>query len=52
MQEQLIEDTSGIYKLRDDSSKTRFIIGTEVASIKKTRWANAPSAPAYLCAFA
>ena len=35
MQEQLIEDTSGIYKLRDDSSKTRFIIGTEVASIKK-----------------
>lgn len=35
MKEYLIEDTAGIYKLRDDSSKTRFIVGTEVSSIKK-----------------
>ncbi len=35
MQEELIEDTSGLYKLKDGSSKTRFIIGTELASIKK-----------------
>ncbi|EKE07363.1 MAG: hypothetical protein ACD_18C00112G0006 [uncultured bacterium] len=31
----LVEDTAGIYKLKDNSSKTKFIIGTEVASIKK-----------------
>lgn len=31
----LVEDTEGVYKLKDDSSSTRFLIGTEVASIKK-----------------
>jgi len=31
----LIEDTPGIYKLKDDSSTTRFLLGTEIASIKK-----------------
>lgn len=35
MEEMLVEDTAGIYKLKDNSSKTRFIIGTEVASIRK-----------------
>jgi DNA helicase-2/ATP-dependent DNA helicase PcrA len=35
MKECLVEDTPGIYKLRDGSSKTRFMIGTEVANIKK-----------------
>jgi uncharacterized protein (TIGR00375 family) len=35
MKEVLVEDTEGLYKLKDDSSKTRFLIGTEVASIKK-----------------
>ncbi len=32
---ELVEDTAGIYKLKNNSSKTRFLIGTEVASIKK-----------------
>ncbi len=35
MKEWLVEDTEGIYKLKDDSSKTRFMIGTEVSNIKK-----------------
>lgn len=35
MKEELIEDTEGVYKLKNHESKTRFIIGTEVASIKK-----------------
>lgn len=35
MKQELTEDQSGIYKLKDGSSKTKFIIGTEVASIKK-----------------
>ncbi len=35
MKENLKEDTDGIYKLKDGSSKTKFIIGTEIASIKK-----------------
>ncbi len=35
MKENLVEDNDGIYKLKDDSSKTRFLIGTEIASIKK-----------------
>jgi len=35
MQEELVEDTEGLYKLKDGSSKTRFIIGTELSSIKK-----------------
>lgn len=35
MKDSLVEDTEGIYKLKDGSSKTKFIIGTEVASIKK-----------------
>src|SRR3989338_154588 len=32
---ELVEDTEGVYKLKDNLSKTRFLIGTEVASIKK-----------------
>lgn len=35
MKDTLVEDNQGIYKLKDDSSKTRFIIGTEIASIRK-----------------
>lgn len=35
MKEELVEDTEGLYKLKNHESKTRFIIGTEVASIKK-----------------
>lgn len=35
IQTKLIESGDGIYKLKDGSSKTKFIIGTEVASIKK-----------------
>ena len=35
MQESLVEDTEGIYKLKDDSSKTRFFIATELAAIRK-----------------
>lgn len=32
---ELVEDTEGVYKLKNTESKTRFLIGTEVASIKK-----------------
>lgn len=35
MKTELKEDTEGIYKLKNHDSKTRFIIGTELASIKK-----------------
>ncbi|OIO18396.1 MAG: DNA helicase UvrD [Candidatus Magasanikbacteria bacterium CG_4_10_14_0_8_um_filter_32_14] len=35
MKDSLVEDNAGIYKLKDNSSKTRFIIGTELASIRK-----------------
>ncbi|MBU0661055.1 endonuclease Q family protein [Patescibacteria group bacterium] len=35
MKECLVEDTPGMYKLKSGESKTKFIIGTEVASIKK-----------------
>ena len=35
MKDSLVEDTEGIYKLKDGSSKTKFIIGTELASIRK-----------------
>jgi len=35
MKEKLVEDTGGIYKLKNYKSKTRFMIGTEIASIKK-----------------
>ncbi|MFA7315044.1 MAG: endonuclease Q family protein, partial [Candidatus Magasanikbacteria bacterium] len=35
MKDCLTEDTEGLYKLKDNSSKTRFIIGTELASIRK-----------------
>ena len=38
----LVEDTAGIYKLKDNSSKTKFIIGTEVASIKKHKGKTRP----------
>lgn len=37
MKEHLVEDTAGVYKLKDDSSKTRFILGTEVSVIKKDK---------------
>ena len=37
MQEHLAEDTPGVYKLKDDSSKTKFILGTELAVIKKDK---------------
>ncbi len=35
MQEALVEASDGIYKLRHHESPTRFVIGTEIASIKK-----------------
>ncbi len=35
LKEKLEEDSNGVYKLKDGSSKTKFIIGTEIASIKK-----------------
>jgi uncharacterized protein (TIGR00375 family) len=35
IKDQLVEDTPGVFRLKDNSSKTRFILGTEVASIKK-----------------
>ncbi len=35
MKAELIEDTEGVYKLKNHESETRFIIGTEIASIKK-----------------
>ena len=35
MKDSLVEDNQGVFKLKDDISSTRFIIGTEVASIKK-----------------
>ena len=35
IKENLVEENSGLYKLANDQSKTRFILGTEVASIKK-----------------
>jgi uncharacterized protein (TIGR00375 family) len=35
IKENLVEENEGIYKLKDGSNKTKFIIGTEVASIKK-----------------
>lgn len=35
IENELVEDTEGMYKLKEGSSPTRFLIGTEVASIKK-----------------
>ncbi len=35
MKTELIEDTEGVYRLKNHPSTTRFIIGTEIASIKK-----------------
>lgn len=35
MKDSLVEDGEGVYKLKDNSSKTRFVIGTEIASVKK-----------------
>ena len=32
---ELVESSEGVYKLKNSESKTRFILGTEVASIKK-----------------
>lgn len=37
IQEHLIEDTEGLYKLKESASKTKFILGTEVAVIKKDK---------------
>jgi uncharacterized protein (TIGR00375 family) len=34
-EENLVEDTEGIYKLKDSESKTRFILGTEISCIYK-----------------
>lgn len=33
IKEKLVEENSGIYKLKDNSSKTRFILGTEISCI-------------------
>ncbi|MBI5267036.1 MAG: hypothetical protein HY851_07375, partial [candidate division Zixibacteria bacterium] len=35
IREELVEDTSGIFRLRAETSPTRFILGTEISSIKK-----------------
>lgn len=35
IREELVEDGDGIYRLKNEESKTRFLLGTEVASIKK-----------------
>lgn len=35
IKEKLVESGGGLYRLKDGSSKTKFILGTEVASIKK-----------------
>lgn len=48
MKEELVEDTEGVYKLKNHQSKTRFIIGTEVASIKKH---NDQTRRVHLCIF-
>lgn len=37
IKENLVEENQGIYKLRDESSKTRFILSTEVSCIYKHR---------------
>ena len=49
MKEQLQEDTEGIYTLKDHSSKTKFVIGTELASIKKHK---GKTRRIHVCAFA
>ncbi|MBD3310984.1 MAG: DNA helicase UvrD [Candidatus Magasanikbacteria bacterium] len=49
IKQELVEDTPGIYKLKDGSSKTKFIIGTELASIKKHK---DKTRRLHLCAFA
>lgn len=35
IKENLVEDSDGVYKLKSGESKTKFVIGTEIASIKK-----------------
>jgi uncharacterized protein (TIGR00375 family) len=35
IREELVEDSGGIYRLKNHPSPTRFLLGTEVASIKK-----------------
>src|SRR3989344_8964803 len=35
IKENLVEDRKGIYKLKDNNSKTRFILGTEISCIYK-----------------
>lgn len=49
MKELLREDTEGIYKLKDNSSPTRFIVGTELSSIKKHK---DKTRRVHVCAFA
>ncbi len=49
IKENLVEDTSGIYKLKDGSSPTKFIIGTELAVIKKHK---DKTRRVHLCVFA
>ena len=49
IKEHVEEDTPGIYKLKSGESKTRFILGTEVASIKKHK---EKTRRVHLCLFA
>jgi len=49
MKEHLVEDTPGIYKLKSGESKTKFILGTEIASIKKHK---EKTRRVHLCIFA
>ncbi|MBT3816794.1 MAG: DNA helicase UvrD [Candidatus Magasanikbacteria bacterium] len=49
IKEHLEEDTKGIYKLKSGESKTRFVLGTEVASIKKHK---EKTRRVHLCLFA
>ncbi len=35
IKDELVQENEGLYKLKDNSSSTRFLLGTEVASIKK-----------------
>ncbi len=49
MREKLKEDTEGIYKLKDGTSTTKFVIGTELSSIKKHK---GKTRRVHLCVFA
>ncbi|HLD31908.1 MAG TPA: endonuclease Q family protein [Patescibacteria group bacterium] len=49
LQENLIEDQSGLYKLKNNSTPTRFLLGTELAVIKKHK---GQTRRLHLCVFA